>query len=52
MQVWSLDQKDTLEEDLATHSSILAWRILWTEETDGLQSTQSQSDLLKRLKHA
>ena len=38
MQVWSLDQKDPLENEIATHSSILAWEILWTEEAGGLQS--------------
>ena len=37
-QVQSLDQKDPLEKGMATHSSILAWRILWTEEPGGLQS--------------
>ena len=31
-------QEDPLEEGMATHSSILAWRILWTEEPGGLQS--------------
>ena len=31
-----LDQEDPLEKEMATHSSILAWRILWTEEPDGL----------------
>ena len=31
MQVWSLDWEDTLEGSMATHSSILAWRIPWTE---------------------
>ena len=36
-------QEDSLEEGMATHSSILAWRILWTEEPGGLQSTVSQS---------
>ena len=36
--VRSLGQEDPLEEEIATHSSILTWRILWTEETDGLQS--------------
>ena len=41
-QVWSLGQKDPLEKGMATHSSILAWRILWTEEPDGLQSRGSQ----------
>ena len=34
--------KDPLEEDMATHSSILAWRIPWTEEPGGLQSIESQ----------
>ena len=41
--VQSLGQEDTLEEDMATHSSILAWRILWTEESSRLQSLHSQS---------
>ena len=41
-QVRSLGQKDPLEKGMATHSSILAWRILWTEEPDGLQSRGSQ----------
>ena len=36
--VWSLDWEDPLEEGMATHSSILAWRIPWTEEPGGLQS--------------
>ena len=34
----SLGQEDPLEEEMATHSSILAWRIPWTEEPGGLQS--------------
>jgi len=38
MQVRSLDQEDPLEEAVATYSSILAWRIPWTEESGGLQS--------------
>ena len=38
IQVQSLDQEDPLEKEVATHSSILAWRIPWTEELDGLQS--------------
>ena len=38
MWVWSLDQEDSLEEEMATHSSILAWRIPWIEEPGGLQS--------------
>ena len=37
-----LGQEDPLEEEMATHSSILAWRIPWTEETGGLQSMGSQ----------
>ena len=37
-QVCSLGQKDPLKEETATHSSILAWRIPWTEESGGLQS--------------
>ena len=37
-QVWSLGQEDSLEEGMATHSSILAWRTPWTEESGGLQS--------------
>ena len=36
--VQSLGLEDPLEEDMATHSSILAWKILWTEEPGGLQS--------------
>ena len=42
MRVWSLSQEDPPEEDVATHSSILAWRIPWTEEPDGLQSVGFQ----------
>ena len=38
MMVPSLGQKDALEEGMATHSSILAWRIPWTEDPGGLQS--------------
>ena len=37
-QVQSLGREDPLEEGMATHSSILAWRIPWTEEPSGLQS--------------
>ena len=40
--VQSLGREDPLEKEMATHSSILAWRILWTEEPGGLQSTGSQ----------
>ena len=42
MWVRSLGQKDPLEEEIATHSSILAWEILWTEEPGGLWSVESQ----------
>ena len=41
-QVQSLGQEDPLEEGMATHSSILAWIIPWTEESGGLQSIGSQ----------
>jgi len=41
-QVRSLGQEDPLEEGMATHSSILAWRIPWTEESGALQSIGSQ----------
>ena len=42
-RVQSLGQEKPLEEEIATHSSILAWRISWTEEAGGLQSIGSQS---------
>ena len=44
LETWvpSLGQEDPLEEGTATHSSILAWRIPWTEEPGGLQSMGSQ----------
>ena len=41
-QVLSLGGEDPLEKGMATHSSILAWKILWTEELGGLQSMRSQ----------
>ena len=37
-----LNQEDPLEKGMATHSSILAWRVKWTEELGGLQSMGSQ----------
>ena len=46
-QVRSLGQEDPLEKEMVTHSCIVAWRIPWTEEPDGLQSirvSKSQSD--------
>ena len=42
MWVQSLAWKDSLEEEMATHSIFIAWRIPWTEEPDGLQSMGSQ----------
>ena len=42
MWVQSLGREDPLEKEMATHSSILAWRIPWTEEPGGLQSMGSQ----------
>ena len=42
MQARSLGREDPLEEGMATHSSILAWRIPWTEEPGGLQSMGSE----------
>ena len=44
--VRSLGWEDPVQEGVATHSSILAWRILWTEESGGLQSMG-----LKRVRH-
>ena len=42
-ETWgSLGQEEPLEEGMATHSSVLAWRISWTEEPGGLQSMGSQ----------
>ena len=40
--VQSLSQEDPLEKEMATHSSTLAWEILWTEDSGGLQSMGSQ----------
>ena len=45
-QVWSLGWEDSLEKEIVTHSSILSWRILWTEEPGGLQSLD-----LQRVRH-
>ena len=51
MQVRSLGQEDALEKEMATHSSILAWEIPWTEELGRLQSMGSQElDTTWRLK--
>ena len=40
--IWTLDQENPLEKEMATHSSILAWEIPWTEEPGGLQQQQKQ----------
>ena len=50
-QVWSLGQEDPLEKGMATLSSILAWRIPWTEKPGGLPSMRSQkeSDMIEQL---
>ena len=42
MCIRSVGREDLLEEEMATHSSILAWEILWAEEAGGLQSMGSQ----------
>ena len=48
--VQSLGWEDPLEKEMATHSSILAWRIPWTEEPGGLQSTgHKESNTTERL---
>ena len=47
MRVQSLGQEDSLDEKMATHSSILTWEISWTEEPGGLQSLG-----LQRVSHA
>ena len=44
--VQSLGQEDPLEKAMATHSSLLAWRIPWTEEPGGLQSVGSQKSFV------
>ena len=49
-QIWSLGGEDPLEKEMPTHSSILAWRIPWTEEPGGLQSTgYKESDTTEQL---
>ena len=50
MPVWSVGWEDPLEEGMATHSSILAWRIPWTEEPGELQSmSRQESDRTEEL---
>ena len=50
-QVQFLGREDPLEKGMATHSSFLAWRILWTEEPEGLWSIGSQSQIRLSDKH-
>ena len=47
--VWFLGQEDPLEQELASHSSILAWEIPWTEQPGRLQSMGLQYDLATKL---
>ena len=47
--VRSLGWEDPLEEGMATHYSVLAWRIPWTEEPGGLQSVELESDIIEWL---
>ena len=52
MQVQSLGQEDPLEEGMATHSSVLAWRIPWTGEPGALQSMgHKESDTTEATEH-
>ena len=46
IQVWSLGREDSLEKEMATHSSILAWEIPWTEEPGGQDSATKQQQVL------
>ena len=46
LQVQSLGQEDPLGKEMATHSTILAWEIPWTEEPSALQSMGSQTSLI------
>ena len=49
-QVWSLGQEDAPEEEVVTHSSILAWEIPWTEEPGQLHSPQGHKESGKTYK--
>ena len=42
MRVWSLSWEDPMEKEMATHSSLLAWEIPWTEEPGGVQSMRKR----------
>ena len=48
MQVRSLGEEDPPEEEMATHSSILSWRIPWTEEPGGLQSMELSESQIRQ----
>ena len=48
-QVQSLDQEDPMEKGMTTDTSILAWRIPWTGELDGLESMESQKEITEQL---
>ena len=48
MPVWSLSQEDPLEKEMTTHSSILAWKVPWTEEPTGLLLSCRESDITER----
>ena len=50
MHIQSLGLEDPWEESLATHSSIVTWRISWTEEPGGIQSMGSQRDTTEQLR--
>ena len=50
-RVWALSQEYPLEDYMATHSSILAWKIQWTEEPDGLQSMGLQESHMTEHTH-
>ena len=52
VQIRSLGQEDSLEEGMATHFSILAWRIPWIEEPGGELSEESQRDMTEATSHA
>ena len=47
--VQSLEGENSLEKEMATHASILAWEVPWTEKPGALQSMGSQSDMTKQL---
>ena len=48
-QILSLGLEYLLEKEMATHSSVLSWKIPWTEEPDGLHGVAKQSDMTERI---